>query len=203
MENARSPQPPVDTSSWLTCAQSSDMLGVSENTIRTWVRTKKLHPRRGSRVHPSGAIRELDVFDPQELANLGRRRMVSVPNDPGDLAARAFELFDTGTPQRRIVVALRVLPAKVEELHDQWANMGGADLVIGAAAHAELERFVGPFVDVADLVARVRDRLGAPIEVAPIEGPIGGTLARATDDRAVIGDLDHAGPPVAAANSAE
>jgi len=196
MQSVKSSRQAVNTDTWLTCAQASDLLGASENTIRKWARSNMLHPSRAIRVQPSGASREVEVFDPGELAKMGsRRRIASVPNDPGELAARAFELFDEGKALRDVVVILRETPWKITELHEQWTDLGGAKLVINQAAQAELQRFVGSFDDVADLVARVRDSLGEAILVDATEGT---ALERATDaevERAIVGVLDVAVQP--------
>ncbi len=163
MENAKRTTPPVDTSSWLTCAQVSDVLRISENTIRKWTRRDMLHPVKGKRLHANGSTREVDLYDPHEVAQRGSetRRLSSVPGDQGELAARAFEMFDAGKPLRDVVVMLRELPGKITELHDQWVDLGGSEIVIGRVARAELEVLLGPIADVADLVARVRDRMVA------------------------------------------
>lgn len=193
MQSAKSSKQAVDTDTWLTCAQASDLLGRSENTIRKWARSNVLHPARATRVQPSGASREVEVFDPHELAKIGSRsRIASVPNDPGELAARAFELFDDGKALREVVVILRETPWKISELHEQWADLGGAKLVINQAAQVELQRFLGPFEDVADLVSRVRGQLGAVIEVECTEAT---PLDRATDsevERGIVGVLSLA-----------
>lgn len=182
----------MDTSTWLTCAQASDLLRVSQNTIRTWVRRDLLRPARAGRPQPGGATREVDVFNPEDLAVFARRRSMTPVSSAGEVAARAFELFDVGTSQREIVVQLRETPQRVAELHEQWLELGGADLVVGGAARVELERYVGPFVDIADLVVRVAEVTGARLEVSVDEGS---PLARASDaavERAIVGMLDAA-----------
>ena len=172
-----------DTTDWLTCTQASDRWAVSENTIRTWSRNGRLHPRSARRTLQSGVVLEVQVYDPRELAELMAARgsaRVAVPDDPGELAAKAFELFDEGTPLRRVVIRLRETPAKVAELHDQWSELGGAELVVAGAAKSELERFVGPFEDVAGLVERVRAMLGKVVEVE-VTADGGGRLESASD----------------------
>lgn len=207
MANAARKDAPVDTSTWLTCREAADLLRVSENTIRAWGRRRDdkdgrripiLSPLRVKRPHPSGATREVDVYDPQQLAAIAARRRSPVTiNSQGEVAARAFEMFDRGEPLREIVVQLRELPERVAELHEQWMSLGGADLVIGATARAELARFLGDFSDVADLVDRVRDRLGERVEVAVEDGS---PLDRASDaevERAIVGVIEQVEPAAA------
>ncbi len=154
---------PVDTDGWLTCTDAANKLGISQNTIRNWERRGKLHPQKAPRPHPLGAFRDVLVYDPAELARMPRRRIASTIHDPGELCARAFELFDAGSSLREVVIKLREQPTKVEELHDQWVNFGGADIVVGPIAHAEIERYLGAFVGVAGLVERLREAL--PVRV--------------------------------------
>jgi hypothetical protein len=179
-----------DTSTWLTCAQASDLLAVSENTIRTWKRNGRLTPRTAPRTQPGGTVLEVQVYDPRELTAMGARGgRVVAPGDAGELAARAFELFDDGVPLRRVVTRLRETPARITELHDQWTELGGADLVVTEAARAELERFVGPFADVAGLVERVRATLGMVVEIRP-EGKLA-SASEAEIEGAILAAVDH------------
>lgn len=190
MPDPRSPPAAVDTSTWLTCAEASDLLHCSENTLRARVRSNMLHPRKGRRVLPGAGTREVDLFDPRELGPLSRRWKTPAPNDPGELAAQAFELFEEGISQREIVIRLREAPDKVTQLHDLWLDMGGSDLVIGAQARVELERLVGPFVDMAELVTRVSSLLGERIDVTLSE-----EAAPEAPDEASRSEKIHGGKP--------
>ena len=185
MGSKKSATTDVDTSTWLTCAESADLIHVSQVTIRSWVRRNLLHPRSGQRVHSNGGTYDVKLFDPSEIALRGkRRRLSSVPNDQGELAARAFEMFDQGCPLRGVVIELRETPTKVAELHDQWIDLGGSELVLGGAARSELERFVGPFSDVAGLVEIVKGLLGREVEIVLTEDApdrAHAELARMTD----------------------
>ncbi len=150
-------KPPVDTSTWLTANQVSDMLNVAHVTIKEWERKGRLHAVMARRQMSNGASREVRVFDPHEIAGIPRRRAVQVLNDPGEIAARAFELFDQGKSNREIVMALREPPDKVQELHEQWFNLGGSEVVLGVVATEEIVRLVGPFDGVVGLVERLRE----------------------------------------------
>jgi len=144
-----------DTTTWLTHTEAADVCRVSYNTIKNWVQRGHLHPETALRRLVSGAHREVLVFDPRELAKMARRKGDVNPNDAGEIAARAFELFETGKSLREAVMALRETLPKVEELHEQWMRSGGSELVITPVARRELERLVGPFDGVAGLVQRV------------------------------------------------
>jgi len=182
-----------DTSTWLKCADASDLLRVSENTIRTWARRGYLHPQLARRARLDGAVHEVEVFDPKELAVVAaRRRVPMTAGGPGEVAASAFEMFDGGTSLREVVIQLRQTPQLVAELHDQWLEFGGARLVVGAAAKVELVRLVGEFDDIAGLVDRVSSALACRIEVSVEDGT---PLARASDavvERAILGVIGGA-----------
>lgn len=152
----------IDTSSWLTRTQAADLLGVSHTTMKNWDAAGILHPRKETRDLPNGGSREIWVYDPRELArvpNARRQRAQMMPGDKGEVAARAFEMFDEGVPLREVVTRLRETPEAVEVLHDQWSRLGGAEVVLSKVARDEIAKVVGPFDGVAGLVARLRELL--------------------------------------------
>jgi hypothetical protein len=154
----------IDTSSWLTRSQAADLLGVSHTTMKNWDAAGVLHPRKEKRDLPNGGSREIWVYDPRELArvpNARRQRAQMIPGDQGEIAARAFEMFDEGVPLREVVTRLRETPEAVEILHDQWSRLGGAEVVLSKIARDELAKLVGPFDGVAGLVARLRELLSS------------------------------------------
>lgn len=151
------------TSTWITVARAADVLGVSENTIRSWIRQGRLTPAMVDRPHPSGGTREIQVINPSDLARMPRRRSGPVAGDMGEISARAFELYDEGDSVRKVVVALRIEPDVAAALREQWLDCGGADLVVTPRARVDLERLVGEFNGVAELVERVRARCGFPL----------------------------------------
>lgn len=146
----------VDTSTWLTCAEAADLLGRSPNTIRNWERRGRLHPVRVERRNAAGGPGAVLVYDPAELGRLPRRKPDPGQSDPGEIAARAFEMFDEGRSARQVVVALRVPPESADELREWWEAQGGSDVVLTPGAHAALEEVVGPFVGLAGLLDAVR-----------------------------------------------
>lgn len=152
----------IDTSSWLTRTQAADLLGVSHTTMKNWDAAEILHPRKETRDLPNGGSREIWVYDPRELArvpNARRQRAQMMPGDKGEIAARAFELFDEGVSRREVVTRLRETPEAVEVLHDQWLRLGGVEIVLSKVARDEIARIVGPFDGVAGLVSRLRELL--------------------------------------------
>lgn len=149
----------VNTDSWLTAVEVVDLCGISLQTVSNYKRAEKLKPLMAMRTLRNGTRREVEVFDPHEVARLPNNRRQSIVT-PGEQAARAFEMFDEGLALRDVVVSLRMEPGRVTELYDEWADLGGSEFVIGKAAREELGRLLGPFEGVADLVRRISERLG-------------------------------------------
>jgi excisionase family DNA binding protein len=143
-----------DEPRWLTATEAADLLGVSYNTIVNWENAGRLHAHKQRRLLTNGQHREIRVFKEAEVRKFLRRRD---PNEEDEVAARAFEMFEAGRQIREIVIALRVRPERIERLHDQWKDFGGAELVVTPVAKRELERIIGPFVGVADIVERVAE----------------------------------------------
>ncbi len=191
METANTLDDDVDTESWLTYAQVTDLCGISNQTVRNYAKRGLLTPRRARRAQASGSVKEVWVYDPREVARLPKRKLNAVPSE-GEMAARAFELFDDGLPLRRVVTEMRETPARVSELHEQWVELGGSELVIGKIAQAEITRFIGPFDGVAGLVQRLGELLGEKIDVVVSEdqtrlehatdGQIEGALVKILDE---------------------
>jgi hypothetical protein len=160
-----SPPSSDDKPGWLTHTEAADLVGVSYNTVAHWARQKKLHPHKEQRTLANGTVREVTVFSLQEVIKLARRR--GVP-DAGEMAARAFELFMEGTPLHEVVIKLRQAPERIEALHEQWLSCGASELVLNPVARRELERLVGPFNGVAELVQRVAELASrAAADVSP------------------------------------
>ncbi len=146
----------ADTTTWLTRIDIADMLRISDHTIRAWERKGRLNPQRVVRQDAAGHERPLIVYDPREVAKLPRRVGVEAYTLPaGEIAARAFELFEAGKTVREIVVELRETPDNVLILREKWLDAGGAELVLSPAAKEALEGELGAFETVAELVERV------------------------------------------------
>ena len=137
---------------------AADLLGVSVNTILNFERKGWLHP---ARVLSAKSGQLVFVYDPKELAEISKRARVSNIRDPGETAARAFERFSQGASLREVVMELREAPDKVHDLHEHWLDMGGANVVITDDAKTVLEKIVGAFKNVPELIERVSERLKA------------------------------------------
>ena len=145
----------IDLGTWMSRAEAAAFAGVTVNTIINWQNEDKVHPLPDYRPDRGGSERRQWVYNPKELVKLRRPDVARRSRDPGETAARAFELFDDGKSDAEVVIALREVPDKVAFLREKWLDMGGAAVVITPVAHQILEDLVGPFASVADLVERV------------------------------------------------
>lgn len=73
--------------------------------------------------------------------------------------AQCYALIENGMNNREIVIALRATSDRIRELRERWQSDGGADLMITTEAKDALEKLVGPFKDVTDLVSLVTAKL--------------------------------------------
>ncbi len=150
--------PPPDTSRWLSRNESSDLLACSQGTLLNYERRGMLHPQHVYRVDGRGVEQRLVVYNPDELKKLAarmKRPTLRSPREPGEVTALACELFREGKTNEEVVVALRETFERIDELRQKWLDARGAHLVISSTAKEELEKVVGPFVDVAELVELV------------------------------------------------
>jgi hypothetical protein len=141
----------------MTRNEASDMLSCSQQTLANYERRGDLHPQAAYRPDGRGVEHRVIVYNPHELKKLAikLRRHVLQPRDPGEMAARAFELFREGKSMEDVVVELRMQPDQVEALYAKRLDMGGANLVISPTAKEALEKVIGSFESVAELVERV------------------------------------------------
>lgn len=150
-----------DTSAWLTRNEAADVLNVSANTLRNYEGRGLLHPLRVPRIDAMKHEQIVVVYDPRELAKLPRgigRSLVA--KNPGEIAARAFELFREGKSNEEVVIEVREEPDKIDDLRLKWLDASGANLVITPEAKIALEKIVGPFASVAEFVERCVAKLG-------------------------------------------
>ena len=148
-----------DTSGWLDRVEIQDKLNISVHTIMRWERRGLLHPVKALRRDTAGAERVTYVYDPDEIAKLPNRDHYGLASSAGEVAARVFEMFYDGKTIGEIVVKLRETPEKIEALHEKWLNGGGADLVVTPEMKTELEKLVGPFGNVGELVAQIAKKI--------------------------------------------
>ncbi len=145
----------INTSTWLTRNEASDLCTVSVQTLKNYERRGILHPVIAPRPDSCGYTRAVTVYDPKELAKLPRWGRAIASREPGEIAARCFELLSEGRSVNEIVMILREAPDKINQLREQWFDGGGADFVISPDARAAIEQHLGAFATVADLVERV------------------------------------------------
>lgn len=147
------------TDGWLTRNEATDVLRCSPQTLKNYEDRSMLHPQRAVRKDRSGIERVMIVYNPKELAELPARNPGGQPRvavrEPGEQAARAFELFRQGWALDEIVIELRETPDRIDQLHEHWLDHTRARLVITPEAKKAFESAVGPFESVTDLLERV------------------------------------------------
>ena len=153
----------AETDGWLTRDETSDLLHCTTQTLKNYEVRGLLHPRHGLRKDLRGFERVMLVYNPKELAALPIRNGVGVPSaavrEPGEQAARVFELLRQGHALDEIVIELRETPDRIDYLNERWIEQTRARYVITPEAKKALEQLVGPFDDVASLVALLKEKL--------------------------------------------
>jgi hypothetical protein len=159
--NAKFPK----TEGWLTRNEASDMLRCSPQTLKNYESRDMLHPVYAQRKDRSDTERLMLVYNPKELADLPSRNPGGQPRiqmrEPGELAARAFEMFRDGWALDEIVIELRETPDKIEQLHERWLDQTQARYVITPEAKKALEGTVGTFTNVAELLELITKKLAS------------------------------------------
>lgn len=143
-----------DISTWQTRQQVADYVRASVSTIANYEKRGKLHPSFAYRADHRGIERHVAVYDPKEVAKLPRGRPLP-PHADGEVAASCFEAFEEGKNIRETVILTRQTPDRVQQLHEVWLNTGGAAMTINKEAHKALEKIVGPFESISDLVEQI------------------------------------------------
>jgi hypothetical protein len=152
----------------MTRNEASDMLSCSSQTLANYERKGFLHPQHAYRPDGRGAEHRVIVYSPHELTKLASKlhRPISA-RDPGEIAGRAYEMYDEGRSDREIVRELRLTPDAVQALHDKWLDGGGADRVLTTSAWEALEGVIGSFKSVTELVELVARLKGCEKVKAP------------------------------------
>lgn len=148
-----------DTSNWLTRYEVVQVTGIGLSTIPALERRGVLHPHRVYRPDTRGAERSTMVYAPDEVAKLPRRGRTTRDRSPGETNARAFELFREAKTDEEVVIELRETIERIQELREKWSDAGGASWVIVPAARLALEKLVGPFNSVTELVEKLQLKL--------------------------------------------
>jgi hypothetical protein len=112
MARNRASTPDRGDADGLTRYQVADQLGVGVTTVLRMVDRGELHPRPGR-----GGIPR---YDPAEVVRLATLRTSPGRRTSGQIAATAFQMFDTGGELKDIVVALALPPEEVLRLYKYW-----------------------------------------------------------------------------------
>ncbi len=133
--------------------------GIGLSTIPALERRGLLHPQRVYRRDARGAERSTMVYSPAEVAKLPCRGRTSSDRSPGEMNARAFELFREAKTDEEVVIELRETVDQIRDLREQWINAGGVSWMIVPAVRLALQKLVGPFKDVTELVDKLQLKL--------------------------------------------
>ena len=126
---------PLPPKGFVSRAQAQDLLCVSQMTLIEWERRGFVHPivaRSRTSNH------ECFYYDATELATCPTVKKEKFTPSPGEIAARVFECFYANKSIAEIVVELRLQPAVIEDLREQWRESIGEALLVSQRAKAEL-----------------------------------------------------------------
>ena len=107
----KQPSAPVPPSG-LTRAQVARQLGTTVTTVHRMRLRGELHPKRDA----NGVYR----YDPADVIRAAGARKRSTQYTPGQIASRAFQMFDHGGELKEIVIALEITPEEVFRLYRLW-----------------------------------------------------------------------------------
>jgi len=107
----KQPSAPVPPSG-LTRAQVARQLGTTVTTVHRMRLRGELHPTRDA----NGIYR----YDPADVIRAGTGRKGAARYTAGQIASRAFQLFDCGGELKDIVIALEITPEEVFRLYRLW-----------------------------------------------------------------------------------
>lgn len=154
-----------DTDGWLTRNEASDVLRCSLQTLKNYEARGLLHPRHALRKDRTKAERMMLVYDPKELAALPTKKSGGpheAIREPGEQAARVFEMLREGRELDEIVIELRETPERIDYLNERWLEQTKERYVITPEAKKAFEQIVGgSFKDVTELVELVTKKLAS------------------------------------------
>lgn len=108
---SKQPSAPVRPSG-LTRAQVARQLGTTVTTVHRMRLRGELHPKRDV----NGVYR----YDPADVIRAAGARKRSTQYTPGQVASRAFQMFDHGGELKEIVIAFEITPEEVFRLYRLW-----------------------------------------------------------------------------------
>jgi hypothetical protein len=145
---------------FLTRSEAADLLGISVHSILDHERIGRITAHWTIVPDASGRLRDTPLLKVDDVLKLPRRKksIRPTPDDPDELCARAFELFEKGQTPKQVVIELRATIQKIDALHTEWLDHEGATLTLSETIKAELVTLLGNFEDAGELVALVRKR---------------------------------------------
>jgi hypothetical protein len=145
-----------NTDGWWTRNQVCDNLRCSPQTVKNYETRGLLKPHEAIRKDRSGSDRRLLVYDPKQIAALPARNPGGEPRidvrGPGELAARAFELFRENKTLDEVIIELRESTDRIDHLYERWLDYSRGRHVITPVAREALQKVVGRFEGVPELL---------------------------------------------------
>lgn len=147
----------VDVERWLTRAEAAELLGVSVNTVLNHERLGRIDAKWIVTKNQDGRMRNTPVLRVGDVLKLPRRDPKPTPDNPDELCARAFALFEKGKNSRQVVIELRATYQKISAIYEEWLDSGGVALTLSESNKRELEGMLGKFDNTDELVCLVRE----------------------------------------------
>jgi len=115
----------VDTTAWMTRAESAGFLRCSPQTLKNYEKRGMVHPLRCVRRDARGHEQIVAIYDPQELRKLPRGAVREyTPREATLIESRGFELFNQGKTIRDVVIELKETYDRIQALHEKWLAAG-------------------------------------------------------------------------------
>jgi hypothetical protein len=139
---------------YLSRREAADLLGVAESTMMQYEQRGKITSHWAVVPDVAGRLRNAPIYKIDDVLKLPRKAPVSASENPDELTARAFEMFEAGKSVREAIILLRATKEKIDKLHEDWIDTGGAALIIPESSRKALEAKFGPIASAEDLVAK-------------------------------------------------
>ena len=106
----------LNPATWLLRGEVAKLLNIGKESVRYLESNGTLHAVTDARGDHRFDPDEVNTFSATHPLAHGKRRSIS----EGELAATAFDLFNTGRTRREVVTILRITPAKADALFLEW-----------------------------------------------------------------------------------
>lgn len=141
---------------YLSRSEAAELLGVAVSTMMQYEQRGKIVPHWAVIADSTGRLRNSPIYHISDVLKLPRKAPNPTPDNPDELTARAFELFEQGKSLREVIILLRATKEKIDRLHEDWLDVGGAVFTLSEDVRKALEAELGPLASPEHLLERVR-----------------------------------------------